>query len=137
MLRRIILIASIVANAAVGHLCMMPMAMAAEVPMAHDMDPTQDVMTPMIPMSHKDCADCPHHEEKQQPTEQSSSCVGHCLSHATNTNPTNVVTVANQLAVALPTAVPIVLNSAEQVLTTPEITPSPPPIATDTVVLTL
>lgn len=135
MLSRIVIAASIIANTALGSFCMMPMAMAAE-PMPHQTDATEQMMTPMAPMSHADCPDCPHHQEKQQPVSQ-SSCAGHCLSHANNSNPANVVIVASQLAVALPAPTRIVVSNAERNAIVPEIALSPPPIATDTVVLTL
>lgn len=130
---KILLLAAFITQTTIGSFCMMPMAMAAE----HETESMEDVMTPMVPMSHADCPDCPHHEQKEAPAQQSSSCAGHCLSHATNSNPTNVVTIASQLIVALPTAVPIIVSNAQDIPFPLNITASPPPIQTDTVVLTL
>lgn len=134
---RILLVAALLTNSILGSLCMMPMAMAAEIPTQQHDESMEGMMTPMQPMSHADCPDCPHHQEKKAPVQQSSSCAGHCLSHATNANPTNVITVASQLVVALPTAVPIIVSNAQDVPVPSNITASPPPIQTDTVVLTL
>ena len=119
-----------------GSFCIMPMAMAAEAPMPHDMDAMDEMMTPIAPMSHADCPDCPKHEKNQEPVSQ-SSCAGHCLSHASNTNPANAVSTTSQLAVILPAPMPIVLNEQPEVSFVPRITTSPPPVQTDTVVLTL
>jgi hypothetical protein len=33
--------------------------------MHHDTNVSEEVMTPMTPMSHADCEHCPHHEEKK------------------------------------------------------------------------
>lgn len=137
MFMRSLITVAILTNATIGQFCMMPMAMAAEMPTQRHDDSMEEMMTPMQPMSHADCPDCPHHQEKQEPPQQSSSCAGHCLSHAANANSTNVVIVASQLAVVLPTAAPIVAGNGQEILFAPEITDSPPPIATDTVVLTL
>ena len=124
-------------NTLVGNFCMMSMAMAAEMPPSHDMNATEQVMTPMEPISHADCDGCPHHTEKKEPAQQSSSCAGHCLSQATSANPANIVFGSSQVVAALPASFPIVLNAPENAAPLPLVNTSPPSIPTDTVVLRL
>ena len=64
-------------NTFLGGFCMMPMAMAAEMP-AHDMGAMEDEMTPM---SQADCPHCDHaKEEKQSEKPKGIPCDGeHCL----------------------------------------------------------
>ena len=124
-------------NILFGNLCMMSMAMAAEMPPSHDMNATEQVITPMEPMSHADCYGCPHHTEKKEPAQQSSSCAGHCLSQVTSANPANIDFGSSQLVAALPVSFPIVLNAPENAAPLPLVNTSPPSIPTDTVVLRL
>lgn len=133
---KIIFSVAFVTNILLGNICMMPMAMAAEMPQ-HEMNEMEEVMTPMAPMSHADCPDCPHHEEKGEPAQQSSSCAGHCLSQATSVNPANLVFGSAQLAAALPAVVSYQWSSTENSLAQPNINPSPPLTSTDSVVLRL
>lgn len=111
---------------------MMPMAMAADTSMSHD-----EMMTPMVPMSQADCPDCLHHEQKESPAQQSSSCAGHCLSHANSSNPTNLVVNSSQLAIAMPPSTPIQWNMIENTVQQPSVNSSPPRNITDSVVLRL
>lgn len=84
----------IVANSLLGHLCMMPMAYAASMPMQHD-EAIEMSMTPMHPMAQSLASDVPmsalHHcEHCEQVHQQNSSpmnggCAGHCLAKAHDT----------------------------------------------------
>ncbi len=75
-----LLISAVLANAAIGHLCLMPMAFASEMPMAHN-EAIEMVMTPMVPMSPMHCEHCAK-LVKVQPSPMNTSCAGHCFSQA-------------------------------------------------------
>ena len=115
---------------------MMPMAMAAEMP-TRDMHAMEDVMTPMEPMSHADCPDCPHHEEQKEPTEQSSSCAGHCLAQAHQSTTGIAFQGAQEVAVVPSLQNAFVEESHDQEKKVPVAASSPPTMPTDTIVLRL
>ena len=120
----------------VGSFCTMPMAMAAEM-LTHDMHAMEDVMTPMEPMSHADCPDCPHHEEQKKPTQQSSSCAGHCLAQA-HQSTTGIVSHGVQVVAVVPALQnAFVEESHNQEEKVPVAAAPPPTMATGTIVLRL
>ncbi len=130
------IVGTFVINILIGNICMMPMAMATDISSEHDMDLTEDMMTPMAPMSHADCAHCPKHEEKKAPVPQSSSCAGHCLTQATD-NTRNLLFDAARVIAAVPAVIPIPWNTVENLIPMPAITASPSLPSTNTVVLRL
>ena len=137
MSMKMIFVGTFLINTLIGSTCTMPMAMAAEMPAHHDMDSMEEMMTPLAQMSHADCDHCPHHTEKKEPAPSSSSCAGHCLSQATNTNPSNVTFSSSQLIAALPASFPLVWNAVTNTNQRQLINASPPPIPDTTVVLRL
>lgn len=81
MSMRIIVSAAFMANALLSSFCMMPMAMAADMPMHHDDEATEMAMTPMVPMSPAHCEHCAHVDE-QNDSPIDGGCAGHCLAKA-------------------------------------------------------
>ena len=139
MLAKRLIALAFTTHALLGNFCMMPMAMAKDMPMNDDDSAMEEMMTPaMAPMSsHADCAHCLHHTEKKEPVQQSSACAGHCLSQATSDIPANIVFGWPQLFASLPASIPVAWNIAESTMTVPLVNESPPPILTHTVVLRL
>ncbi len=86
MAHRILLIVTVLSNALLGHLCMMPMAMATEMVDHHDAA-MEMVMSPLEPMSPVHCEHCGH-LAKEQLTQTSAGCAGHCLTQAGDIGPT-------------------------------------------------
>ena len=115
---------------------MMPMAMAAEMP-THDMHAMEDMMTPMEPISHTDCSDCPHHEEQKEPTQQSSSCAGHCLAQAHQSTTVIAFQGVQEVAVVPSLQNAFVEESHDQEEKVPVAASPPPTSSTDTIVLRL
>lgn len=120
--------------ASIGSFCMMPMAMAAEMPAGHHMDAMEHMMTPL---SHADCDHCPHHEDGKKPMSHASSCAGHCLSQAISNNPSTIIRGSAQLLAALPPTIPVEWTAVEGILQEPQIHASPPLTSTDFFVLRL
>ena len=77
MFTRSLVTVAILANAAVGHLCMMPMAYAASMPMQND-EAMEMNMTSMQPMSPAHCEHCSR-VAKEKPSPMSTGCAGHCF----------------------------------------------------------
>ena len=119
-----------------ANFCMMPMAMAAEMPM-RDMHTMEDVMTPMEPMSHADCPDCPHHQKQQEPAQQSSSCAGHCLAQAYQSITGIVFQGGQEVAVVPSLRNAFVEDNHNQEEKVPVAASPPPTMPTDTIVLSL
>lgn len=116
---KIATIGAFLTNILLGSVCMMPMAMAADMPMHHDeamemvMTPVE-TMTPVVLMSSTYCEHCVH-VQKEQPTPMSAGCAGHCLSKANDG--VALVTSASSLAqhlVALPPALPTIIAFADE-----------------------
>jgi hypothetical protein len=107
-----------VTNILLGNVCMMPMAMAAEIP--------------------ADCAHCSHHEEKKESAPQSSSCGGLCLSQAAINNTQGNLVVGSAQLLAIPST-PILIQwmTGIDIVLRPDIHASPPGMPTDSVVLRL
>ena len=122
---KIALVAVFLANTAVGHLCMMPMAYAASVPISHD-EAMEMTMTPIEPMSPAHCEHCAR-IAKEQPIPMSTGCAGHCLSR--NAGPVASVSATSQMmqvSAALPPSAPslVTLDGADHLFiasTTPPV----------------
>lgn len=79
MFQRVTVFGMFLANVLLGNFCMMPMAMAAAMPMQNEDE--MDVMTPVEPMTSAHCEHCAH-LQKEQPAPMNGGCAGHCLSKA-------------------------------------------------------
>ena len=131
------LVAALLINSVLGTICMMPMAMAAGLPMQDNVTAMEEMMTPRASMSHSDCEHCSHQTAKKDPAQQSSSCAGHCLSQAMNIHPGNSVFESPQHMATLPARFFMPWNATENFAALPGINASPPSILTDMVVLRL
>ena len=120
-----------------GSFCMMPMTMAAEMPMPNDMNAMQQMMTPMELLSHADCPDCQHHDEQKEPTEQSSSCAGHCLAQAHQSITGIVFHEVQEVAVVPALQNAFIEENHSQEEQVPVAASPPPAMPTDTIVLRL
>ncbi len=113
MFTRSFLTVIILANAVLGHLCMMPMAYADSLPMSND-EAMDMNMTPMEPMSPAHCQHCSH-VAKEQPSPMSTGCAGHCLAKG-NETVSAVISSPRSIANAavLPSSLPVVVAFIDQ-----------------------
>ena len=111
MIMKLTIIGTFLLNTLLGSFCMMPMAMAADMPNQQD-EAVEMNMTPMAPMSMAHCEHCTH-VDGQSNAPMSNSCAGHCLAKAQDALTAAVsVSFGHQIALALPPAFPIVAEPA-------------------------
>ena len=110
---KIAIIGTFIVNTLFAHLCMMPMAYAASMPMPHD-EAMEMTMSPIEPMSPAHCKHCAR-VAKEQPSPMSTSCAGHCLSKGKDAIATFVFDAQSILSeAALPPSLPVIVASADE-----------------------
>ncbi len=95
-----------------GNVCLMPNAVAKEMPMPHD-EFMEEMMSPLVPMSPVHCTHCAQ-LMKEQPSPMSAGCAGHCLSERSDLAHTVMSRSPLQFAaLALPPSPTIIGRSAD------------------------
>ena len=113
MKMKIVLAGVFLANTFFGHLCMMPMAYAASMPVPNN-EMMEMNMTPVQPMSPTHCEHCSR-VAKEQPSPMSTGCAGHCLSKG-NETVSAVTSSARSIAdtAVLPPSLPLIVAFIDQ-----------------------
>lgn len=109
---KIAVVGAFMMNLFFGHVCMISMAMAADMPLHHD-EGMEMAMTPIEPMSPAHCEHCAH-LAKEQPSPMSAGCAGHCLSQSYEGSRAVASNGQTILAtIALPPSPPVIVASID------------------------